>query len=160
PVLAPDLSDEESFPVGARRMIEVDKVDVLVGCLSSGSRKQVAGVCESGGILLFYPMNFEGLEASPNVVYLGGGPNQQLLPMIQWAVGFLKRRKFYLIGAENLFSRATQEVFKGALEEQHLEPVGLRSLRPDQVVDDFIPIVREIQAAGADIVIDTLSPEL
>jgi urea transport system substrate-binding protein len=160
PVIADGRSDEETFAAQARKLIEQDEVAVLIGCLSSGSRKRVKEVCEREGVLLFYPMNFEGLEQSSGVVYVGGGPNQQLLPMIRWAISFFDppRRKFYLLGCESLFSRAAQEIFLGELEIQGLKPVGFRSIPMGQV-GGFDAILDEVRRCKADIVLDTLDPE-
>ncbi len=159
-VIEDGRSDEFVFAEGARRLIERDRVDVLVGCLSSASRKRVKDVCEQKGVLLFYPMIFEGLEQSPAVVYVGGGPNQQLLPMVRWAIGFFDppRRRFFLLGSESIFSRASQESFRGELRKHGLEPVGVRSLPLGQV-SGFEAIVDEIRSNQADIVLDTLDLE-
>ena len=37
--------------------------------------------------LLFYPVQYEGLEQSPRIVYLGPAPNQQLLPAVDYLIG-------------------------------------------------------------------------
>jgi urea transport system substrate-binding protein len=159
-VIADGRSDEFVFAEKARELIERDQVDVLVGCLSSASRKRVKDVCEQKDVLLFYPMIFEALEQSPAVVYVGGGPNQQLLPMVRWAIGFFDppRRRFFLLGSESLYSRAGQEAFRGELEKHGLEPVGVRSLSHGQV-SGFDAIVDEIRRKQADIVLDTLDLE-
>jgi ABC-type branched-subunit amino acid transport system substrate-binding protein/tRNA A-37 threonylcarbamoyl transferase component Bud32 len=153
-------SDEFVFAQTARELIERERVDVLVGCLSSASRKRVKEVCEQKDILLFYPMIFEGLEQSADIVYVGGGPNQQLLPMVRWAIGFFDppRRRFFLLGNESLFSRAGQELFRGELAKHGLEPVGVRSVPNGQLLG-FDVIIDEIRRSKADIVLDTLDVE-
>ncbi len=153
-------SDESVFAEAARDLIERDHVDVLVGCLSSGSRKRVKVVCEQKDVLLFYPMIFEGLEQSPDIIYVGGGPNQQLLPMVRWAIGFINppRRRFFLLGSETLFSRAGQELFRGELARHGLEPAGSRSLPIGQLLG-FDAVIDEIRDKKADIVLDTLDLE-
>ena len=160
PVVGNGRSDEFVFAQMARELIQDKQVNVLIGCLSSGARKRVKEVCEEKNVLLFYPMIFEGIEQSPNIVYVGGGPNQQLLPMVRWAIGFFNppRRRFFLLGGESLFSRAGQEIFRGELKMHGLEPAGVRSLPLGQVTG-FNAIIEEIRASKADIVLDTLDPE-
>ena len=34
--------------------------------------------------LLIYPMAYEGLEQSPNIIYTGAAPNQQVVPALSW----------------------------------------------------------------------------
>ena len=159
-VIGDGHSDEFVFAKTARELIEREHVNVLVGCLSSASRKQVKEVCEQKDILLFYPMIFEGLEQSANIVYVGGGPNQQLLPMVRWAIGFFDppRRRFFLLGSESVFSRAGQELFRGELEKHGLEPVGVRSI-PNGELFGFDAIIDEVRRSRADIVLDTLDLE-
>ena len=93
-------------------------------------------------------------------MYVGGGPNQQLLPMVRWAIGFFDppRRRFFLLGSESLYSRAGQEAFRGELEKHGLEPVGVRSL-PSRQLSGFDAIIGEIRSKRADIVLDTLDLE-
>ena len=55
--------------------------------------------------LLLYPVQYEGLEDSPNIIYLGAAPNQQLLPAVKWAFTELGRR-FFHVGSDYVFPRA------------------------------------------------------
>jgi urea transport system substrate-binding protein len=52
-------------------MLTQDKVDVVFGCWTSGSRKAVLPALASNNGLLFYPVQYEGVESHPNVVYTG-----------------------------------------------------------------------------------------
>jgi urea transport system substrate-binding protein len=159
-VIADGRSEEEVFAERASQLIDRDRVAVLVGCLSSASRKRVKEVCEQRGVLLFYPMNFEGAEESSHVIYVGGGPNQQLLPVVRWAIGFSDppRRRFFLVGSESIYSRACQEAFKGELARHGLQPVGVRSLPIGQTTG-YRDLIREMRAKNTDIVLDTLDIE-
>jgi urea transport system substrate-binding protein len=159
-VVADGQSDEVVFAERARELIDRDHVAVLVGCLASAARKRVKDVCEQRGILLFYPMNFEGCEQSTHVIYIGGGPNQQLLPVVRWAIGFSDppRRRFFLLGSESLFSRVSQEAFRGELARHGLEPVGVRSLPIGQPTG-YGELIAEMRSKNTDIVLDTLDSE-
>ena len=53
-------------------MINEVKVSVLIGCWTSEARKAVRPVVEEAKHLLIYPPKYEGLEESPNIIYVGG----------------------------------------------------------------------------------------
>lgn len=68
-VIADGASDWPRFAQEARRLITEEKVSVIFGCWTSASRKNVKPVVEELNHLLVYPMAYEGLEESPNIVY-------------------------------------------------------------------------------------------
>ena len=59
---------------------------MIFGCWTSASRKSVKPVVEQNYHLLIYPMAYEGLEQSPNIVYTGAAPNQQVIPAVSWSL--------------------------------------------------------------------------
>src|SRR6185503_5861931 len=77
-VVADGHSDNDTFAREAERLIAQEHVVAVFGCWTSGSRKTVRPLFEKHDHLLFYPVQYEGLEASPNIVYLGAAPNQQI----------------------------------------------------------------------------------
>ncbi len=70
-------SDFRKFPPLAEKLITEDRVCTIIGCRTSASRKSVRPVVEKYDNLLLYPMQFEGLEDSPNIVYLGARPTSR-----------------------------------------------------------------------------------
>ena len=74
------------LPREAQRLIDQEKVSVIFGCWTSASRKSVKPVVEQNGHLLIYPMAYEGLEQSPNIIYTGAAPNQQVIPALSWCL--------------------------------------------------------------------------
>ena len=79
----------------AEKLIVDDKVCTVFGCWTSASRKTVVPIFERHDHLLVYPVQYEGLEQSPNVVYLGATPNQQIIPAVKWAFAFRGKRRFF-----------------------------------------------------------------
>jgi urea transport system substrate-binding protein len=77
-ILVDGKSDWGHFAKEAERLITQEKVSVVFGCWTSASRKTVKPVFEKHKHLLFYPVQYEGLEQSPNIVYTGAAPNQQI----------------------------------------------------------------------------------
>lgn len=82
PVVVDPASNWPLFAEKARQLLAQDKVAVVFGCWTSVSRKSVLPVFEELNGLLFYPVQYEGEEMSPNVFYTGAAPNPQLAP--QW----------------------------------------------------------------------------
>ena len=66
--------------------------------------------------ILFYPVQYEGLEQSKNIVYTGAAPNQQVIPGVEWAYDNLGT-KFFLVGSDYVFPRSANEIIKSKIQE-------------------------------------------
>lgn len=142
-VVADGRSSEEEFVKQAEWLLAEQKVSALFGCWTSASRKAVIPLLERYQRLLFYPVQYEGMEASPFVVYLGAAPNQQILPAVRWAFGFLRARRFFLVGWDSIYSRAANEIIRDEIGAGGGEIVGDAYLTPDganvsQVVEQVV----------------------
>src|SRR5262249_40925435 len=111
-VLRDGESDYAQFARAAEQMIGPDRVCAIVGCRSAASRKAVRAVVEKHGNLLLYPMQFEGLEQSPNIIYLGAAPNQQIFFAIDYMVGIQSKRRIFLIGSDYVFPRTANAIIR------------------------------------------------
>lgn len=100
---------------------------MLFGCWTSACRKAVKPVVERHRHLLFYPLQYEGLEQSPNILYTGATPNQQIIPAVHWALDTLGKRA-YLIGSDYVFPRVANTIIKDLLTSQGAELLGERYL--------------------------------
>lgn len=96
----------------ARWLLDEKHVDVIFGCWTSASRKMVKDVVEEKKSVLFYPMAYEGLELSPNIVYTGAAPNQQIIPAVKWCYDNLKARRFYLVGSDYIWPHAVNWIIR------------------------------------------------
>lgn len=148
-------SNETIFAKQAEELIAGERVVTLFGCWRSRCRKLVEEVCRRHDHLLVYPMTYEGLEASPYVAYLGGAPNQQILPAVRWAFAFQGKRKFFLIGVDGIYSRCAHEIIRDELKSLggQVSGEGYRQLGDT----DFSELARQVKLSGADIVINTVS---
>lgn len=72
----------------AERLIREHRVSALFACWTSACRKAVKPVVERHDHLMFYPLQYEGLEQSPNIIYTGATANQQIIPGTVWASVF------------------------------------------------------------------------
>ena len=150
---------DDLFPRRAKRLLVDAKVAVVFGCWTSASRKAVLPVFEQQGGLLFYPLQYEGNECSPNIVYTGSVPNQQVLPAVDWlrSLSGGSRRRFFLVGSDYIFPWTLDHVIAAHFEATYpdTEIVG-RAYRPFGH-RDFEQVVREIIESGADVVINAIN---
>ena len=108
-------SDPVMFGAKAERLLVEQKASSLFGCWTSSSRKAVVPLVEQHGALLWYPLQYEGLETSRNVVYTGSCLNQQIEPAVRWALKQGKR-DCYLIGSDYVFPRTANRLIRGLVE--------------------------------------------
>lgn len=153
-VIADGKSDWPTFASEAQRLIEREKVNVIFGCWTSASRKSVKPVVERNSHLLVYPMAYEGLEESANIVYTGAAPNQQVIPAVSWCFESLKARKFFLIGSDYVWPHCVNEIIKDELKALGAECVGESYILFGSTAVN--PAVEAIQKAGPDVIISTV----
>ena len=84
PIVEDGASDWPTFAEKAEKLLTVDEVAVVFGGWTSASRKAMLPVFEGLDGLLFYPVQYEGLEASPNIFYTGATTNQQIIPALDY----------------------------------------------------------------------------
>lgn len=170
PVVADGASTPEEFARQADRLIS-SGVRTLFGCWTSASRKSVRSVVEAVDGLLWYPVQYEGLEESPHIVYTGSCLNQQITPATEWALANIGRRVL-LVGSDYVFPRTANKLIRSLVEsdaaggtivaERYL-PLGdqevteligeIRDRHPQVVLntlngDSNLAFFRELRAAG------------
>lgn len=152
-VVADCRSDAAYCAQQAEKLIAED-VQALFGCWTSDCRKAVKTVVEKRHHLLFYPLQYEGLEQSPDIIYTGAAPNQQIIPMALWALQN-KGKRFYLIGSDYIFPRTANLMAKDVLLPQGGQLLGERYLPLG--TGDVAAAVQEIAAMRPDFVLNTLN---
>ena len=147
-------SDDKVFAAEAQKLLNDDGVVAVFGCWTSSSRKAVKPLLANYGALLWYPLQYEGLEKSEDIVYLGQVPNQQVLPAVEYLVEQGKYR-MYLLGSDYVFPHTVNDII-----ERQLIAVG-----GTIVGDEYVPMncggfadtIERIKAARPDVVINTLN---
>ncbi|WP_442974948.1 urea ABC transporter substrate-binding protein [Ruminococcus sp.] len=147
-------SDPSTFATKAEKLIDQDGITTVFGCWTSSSRKAVKSIFEDYNALLFYPVQYEGMESSSNIVYTGAAPNQQIVPAIEYLIekGY---KKFFLLGSDYVFPRTANEIIKAQVEDAGLEIVGTEYADMDQT--DFSTIISKIESSKPDVIINTLN---
>ena len=147
-------SDPSTFATKAEKLVDQDGVSAVFGCWTSSSRKAVKSVFEDYNSLLFYPVQYEGMESSSNIVYTGAAPNQQIVPAIEYLIekGY---KKFFLLGSDYVFPRTANMIIEAQVEAAGLEVVGTEYADMEQT--DFAAIIAKIEEAKPDVIINTLN---
>jgi len=147
-------SDWPTFAEKARKLIQSDKVAVVFGGWTSASRKAMLPVFESNNGLLFYPVQYEGLETSPNIFYTGATTNQQIVPAVEYLLAQGKTR-FYLLGSDYVFPRTSNLIINKQLEAAGIEAVGEEYTPLGHT--EYSTVITKIKAAKPDVVFNTLN---
>lgn len=154
PIIEDGASDWPKFAEKAKKLLQNDKVATVFGCWTSASRKAVLPVFEENNGLLWYPVQYEGMESSPNIFYSGAAPNQQIVPAVEWLLKN-KGKKFFLLGSDYVFPRTANKIIKaqlaamgGELIAEEYTPLGHT---------DYSTIINKIKSAKPDVVFNTLN---
>ena len=147
-------SDPSTFATKAEKLVDQAGITTVFGCWTSSSRKAVKSIFEDYNALLFYPVQYEGMESSSNIVYTGAAPNQQIVPAIEYCIsqGY---QKYFLLGSDYVFPRTANMIITAQLEAAGCEVVGEEYADMDQT--DFAAIISKIEEAKPDIIINTLN---
>ncbi|MCM3750046.1 urea ABC transporter substrate-binding protein [Paenibacillus pasadenensis] len=154
PVTEDGASDWPTFAEKARKLLSEDKVATVFGGWTSASRKAMLPVFEELNGLLWYPVQYEGLEASPNIFYTGATTNQQIIPAVDWLLEN-RGKKVYLLGSDYVFPRTANKIIKAQLEAKGGELAGEEYTPLGHT--DYTTIISKIKAADPDIVFNTLN---
>ncbi len=151
PFVEDGASQPDTFVSRARKLLGTDKAATLFGCWTSSSRKAVRSVLEHYSALLWYPVQYEGLEHSHNVIYTGSCLNQQIEPATRWALSQGKKR-FFLVGSDYVFPRTANHLIRTQLGavgaevvSEEYQPLGsgsftgvvelVRRFKPDMILN-------------------------
>ncbi|MHB8455710.1 MAG: urea ABC transporter substrate-binding protein [Acidiferrobacterales bacterium] len=162
PVVVDPASNWPRFAELARQLLTKDKVAAVFGCWTSVSRKSALPVFEQLNGLLYYPVQYEGEEQSPNVFYTGAAPNQQAIPAVEYLMspdgGGYKR--FYLLGTDYVYPRTTNQILRGFLKSKHITGKDIAEVYTPFGYSDYQTIVGDIKkfaAGGKTAVISTIN---
>lgn len=154
PVYVDPHGDLSAYLEGARSLIRDSGCRHIVGTITSAARKEVIPLVEKHDGLLWYMCPYEGFEANENVIYIGGCPNQHLIPMFDHLLPKHGKRA-YLVGANYVWgwemNRLSRELITNAggavlgerylpLEETAVQRIidDIQEKRPDFIANNLI----------------------
>lgn len=147
-------SEPTIFAEKAAKLISSDCVAAVFGGWTSSSRKAMLPVFEGANSLLFYPVQYEGLEDSPNIFYTGATTNQQIVP----ALDYLKEQgvtSLFLVGSDYVFPRTANKEIRAYAAANGIEIKGEEYAPLGHT--NFATIVNKVKSAGAGAVFNTLN---
>jgi urea transport system substrate-binding protein len=154
PVVEDGASDWPTFAEKAQKLISVDNVATVFGGWTSASRKAMLPVFERNKALLYYPVQYEGLESSPYIFYTGATTNQQIIP----GLDYLKsqgKTKLFLLGSDYVFPRTANKEIKAYAKANGMEIVG-EEYTPLGATE-YTTIINKIKDANPQAVFNTLN---
>lgn len=147
-------SDAPTFAEKAKKLLQKDKVATIFGGWTSASRKAMLPVVEQNKGLLWYPVQYEGMEASPNIFYLGAAPNQQIVPAVDWSLQN-KGKKVFLLGSDYVFPRTANKIIKAQVAAKGGTVVGEEYTPLGHT--DYSTVINKIKDKKPDVILNTLN---
>ena len=152
------VEDGESIPTvfarKAKKLIHEDGVAAIFGCWTSSSRKAVKSVVEKSKSLLWYPLQYEGLEESQNIFYTGSSLNQQVEPVMEWAETE-KMRTCILLGSDYVYPRVANKLIRTCFTNFGGKILAERYYPLDAY--DFTEVISMIKKFQPDLIFNTLN---
>lgn len=155
PVDADGASEPTVFAEKARQLIQKDCVAAVFGGWTSASRKAMRDPFKQLNSILFYPVQYEGLEADHNIFYTGATTNQQIIPALDWLRTEKKIKTIFLAGSDYVFPRTANAIIKAYAKKYEIKVLG----EEYQLLGDkeWGTAVDKIAATKPDVVFNTIN---
>ena len=149
-----DLGDDlENFSKWVEECVQKYDVKYCFGCWRSSERIQVLPILTKYNLRLFYPLQYEGMEAANSIYYFGAPPNQQIYPGLEYMFRhFYYYDDFYIVGSDYIYPQTVIKAVKNFLNVQFPNKRLIYSkLYPLDATDfsDFINTVFKKSPKGA-----------
>ncbi|OXS76653.1 urea ABC transporter substrate-binding protein [Domibacillus enclensis] len=154
PIVEDGASDWPTFAEKAKKLLQKDEVATVFGGWTSASRKAMLPVFEQNNGLLWYPVQYEGMESSPNIFYTGATTNQQIVPSVTWLLEN-KGKSFFLIGSDYVFPRTANKEIKAQLEAEGGTLVGEEYTPLGHT--DYSTLISKIKEEKPEVIYNTLN---
>jgi ABC-type branched-subunit amino acid transport system substrate-binding protein len=156
-LLIEDTASNESVAVAnVRKLIQRDKVDVVLGGITSSMRNAIKDVIVTRGKTLYiYPQLYEGKECTPYLFCTGPTPAQQCDEFIPWLIKNGGKR-FALPSANYVWPHVLNAYARGVIEKSGGEVVFEEYYPLDQV--EYSATVNRIMTEKVDVVFNTVIP--
>lgn len=152
-----DTASNESVAVGnVRKLVQRDRVDVVLGGITSSMRNAIKDVIVGRGKTLYiYPQLYEGRECTPYIFCTGPTPAQQCDELIPWLIKNGGKR-FAFPSANYVWPHVLNEYARGVVEANGGEVVLEEYYPLDQV--EYSATVNKIMNENIDVVFNTVIP--
>lgn len=154
------VRDAGSQPQGnaqaARQLVQGDRVDMVLGGITSAEREAIVPVvAERGQTIYIYPQLYEGGACGPNIFCTGPVPNQQIDPWLPWLMRTGAKR-FYLPGSDYVWPHALNALLRKQIPRAGGQIVGEEYFPLDAT--SFGAAVNRIMSSKTDVVFLSVIP--
>ncbi|HSU21844.1 urea ABC transporter substrate-binding protein [Comamonadaceae bacterium OTU4NAUVB1] len=139
--------DNARYQEFTRRLLSRDKVDVLIGGITSASREAVRPIVDRTQTPYFYTNQYEGGVCDANMISMGAIPEQQFSTLIPYMVEKFGK-KVYVVAADYNFGQISSEWNRTILKELGGTVVGEEFIPLG--VSQFAQTIQNIQRAKPD----------
>jgi ABC-type branched-subunit amino acid transport system substrate-binding protein len=129
-IVVDGASDPATSAKVAGQLVNQDKVDMVIGGVTSAEREAIKGIIATRGRTMFiWPASYEGGECDENVWSVGAVPNQQVDPTVDYLLA-QGAKTFYLCGNDYSYPRNVLKAARARIEAGGGKVLG----------EDYIPI--------------------
>ncbi|BES72131.1 transporter substrate-binding domain-containing protein [Marinobacter nanhaiticus D15-8W] len=145
----------EAYADGINQLISAGAQHIF-GTTTSASRKEIIPDLERMGCLLWYPCPYEGFECSENVIYMGGCPNQNLIPLLRYAIAQFGAHA-HLVGSNYVWGWESNRIARELVEVSNGQVLGEKYYRFG--CTDFAGLIEQIVSDDTAFVLNNLVGE-
>ncbi|WP_025569570.1 urea ABC transporter substrate-binding protein [Variovorax paradoxus] len=139
--------DNARYQEFSRRLLSKDKVDVLIGGITSASREALRPIVDRTQTPYFYTNQYEGGVCDANMISMGAVPEQQFSTLIPYMVEKFGK-KVYVVAADYNFGQISAEWNRTILKDVGGTVVGEEFIPLG--VSQFAQTIQNIQKAKPD----------
>ena len=139
--------DNARYQEFTRRLLNRDKVDVLIGGITSASREAVRPIVNRTQTPYFYTNQYEGGVCDANMISTGAVPEQQFSTLLPYMVEKYGK-KVYVVAADYNFGQISAEWNRSLLKDLGGQVVGEEFIPLG--VSQFAQTIQNIQKAKPD----------
>lgn len=153
-MIAPDTqSSIERYQENARRLINQDDVDVLIGAQTSASREAIRPIVDENKQFYIYTNQYEGGVCDTYTWCTGAVPEQQIGPVLESLVDDFGPN-IYTMAADYNFGQITADWYRQVADEIGANIIGEEFIPLE--VSQFGDVINRVQAADPDILVTLL----
>ncbi len=152
-----DTASNESVAVGnVRKLIQRDRVDVVLGGITSSMRNAIKDVIVTRGRTLYlYPQLYEGQECEPYIYCTGPTPAQQCDQLIPWLIQNGGKR-FAFPSANYIWPKVLNTYARKLVQDNGGEVIFEEYYPLDQI--EYSATVNNIMSNNVNVVFNTVIP--
>jgi urea transport system substrate-binding protein len=141
----------------AKKLVQEDRVDVILGGIYSSTRQAIKGpAVVEGKKLYIYPEQYEGEEHHPLLFCTGPVPAQQVESLIPWLMQETGAKKFYCPSADYIWPHLMNRRLREVATANGGSIVGEEYFPLDHT--DYGATVDKIMSSGAEVVFNGIVP--